>query len=61
MKQVIHLLIVASVLIACNHNAEEKTGVGDSVQVDPTTAQPITTEPDTVGPNATDTIQTQNN
>ena len=36
------------VLAACNSSEGEGQGVGDSLTMDPTTAQPITTEPDTL-------------
>ena len=56
----ISFLILASVT-ACGNDAGNKDSVGDSMDVDPTTAQPITTEPDTVGPQATDTTHAQHN
>jgi hypothetical protein len=63
-RLLVSFLFLASVT-ACGSDAGNKDSVGDSMQVDPTTAQPITTEPDTVGPAAGDTAThnqpTQNN
>lgn len=47
MKQLLGLIAMVLVMAACN-NGGEGEGVGDSLSVDPTTAQPITTEPDTL-------------
>ncbi len=44
-----HFFILAILFfIACNNEAENKS-VGDSMEQDPQTGQPITTDPDTVG------------
>jgi hypothetical protein len=50
MKHFLGLVIMALVFTACNNGGEGES-VGDSLTVDPTTAQPITTEPDTLGLN----------
>lgn len=47
MKHLLGLVAIVLVLTACN-NGGTGDGVGDSLAVDPTTAQPITTEPDTM-------------
>ena len=61
MKHFVTGLVLVLVLAACNNGAEKGEGVGDSLAVDPTTAQPITTDPDTVGPsNNGDTTLKQN-
>jgi hypothetical protein len=49
MKQFLFSMVVMVALAACNNEAESGANVGDSMQQDPTTGQPITTEPDTVG------------
>ena len=43
-----YFIIAISFLISCNNAAENKS-VGDSMEQDPQTGQPITTDPDTVG------------
>ncbi len=44
-----HFFIIAILFfIACNNAAENKS-VGDSMEQDPQTGQPITTDPDTIG------------
>ncbi|MFN2457779.1 MAG: hypothetical protein ABR502_06240 [Chitinophagaceae bacterium] len=49
-KKLVLLLILIAVFAACNNDAEDNNNsVGDSMSKDPTTGQPITTEPDTVG------------
>jgi hypothetical protein len=51
MKKFLFSMVVMVALAACNNEAGNSESVGDSLQQDPTTGQPITTEPDTVGPN----------
>ena len=59
MKQFVFGLVMLMMLAACN-NGGEGEGVGDSLSVDPTTAQPITTEPDTLDLNK-DSLSIQQN
>ena len=47
MRRFLGLIAMVIVLAACNSSEGEPQGVGDSLTMDPTTAQPITTEPDT--------------
>ena len=47
MRRFLGLIAMVIVLAACNSSEGEQQGVGDSLTMDPTTAQPITTEPDT--------------
>lgn len=61
MKRLFVSFLIGAALTACGNDAGNKNSVGDSLDVDPTTAQPITTEPDTVGPQASDTTHTQDN
>ena len=56
MKRLLISFLVLASVTACGNDAGNKDSVGDSLDVDPTTAQPITTEPDTVGPVANDTL-----
>ena len=60
MKHFLVLMVLALGLAACN-NGGTGQGVGDSLTVDPTTAQPITTEPDTVGNNHKDSLTIHQN
>jgi predicted small secreted protein len=60
MKGFIGLIAMVFTLAACNNGGTGK-GVGDSLSVDPTTAQPITTEPDTVGTNNSDSLSINQN
>jgi hypothetical protein len=48
MKKFYFFIIAISFLISCNEASENKS-VGDSMEQDPQTGQPITTDPDTVG------------
>lgn len=57
MKYLFAALIILVAFTACNNGAADGQSVGDSLDVDPSTAQPITTEPDTVGPEKGDTLQ----
>ena len=61
MKRLFISFLILAAVTACGNDAGNKDSVGDSLDVDPTTAQPITTEPDTVGPNGSDTTHTQHN
>jgi hypothetical protein len=49
MKKFLFSMVVMIAVTACNNKAGNSESVGDSLQQDPTTGQPITTEPDTVG------------
>jgi hypothetical protein len=53
MKPFLFSLVLMIAVTACNNEATSGENVGDSLQQDPTTGQPITTEPDTVGPGDT--------
>lgn len=59
MKHFLGVAVMVVVMAACN-NGSEGEGVGDSLTVDPTTAQPITTEPDTMDLNK-DSLTIQQN
>jgi hypothetical protein len=48
MKKFYFFIIAISFLISCNETSENKS-VGDSMEQDPQTGQPITTQPDTIG------------
>jgi hypothetical protein len=48
MKKLFFSMVLMVSLLACNNEAESNK-VGDSMRQDPTTGQPITTAPDTVG------------
>ncbi|HEY1115184.1 MAG TPA: hypothetical protein VGE66_16550 [Chitinophagaceae bacterium] len=60
MKRLFISFLILATVTACGNDAGNKDSVGDSLEVDPTTAQPITTEPDTVGPQSTDTTNQEN-
>lgn len=49
MKKFLFAMGLMVMLTACNNEAGNTGSVGDSLQQDPTTGQPITTAPDTVG------------
>ncbi len=61
MKNTFYRLIMILFLASCNNAVEEKNGIGDSMEQDPQTGQPITTQPDTVGVKVKDTIGTNKN
>ncbi|HEX6335248.1 MAG TPA: hypothetical protein VFZ78_13535 [Flavisolibacter sp.] len=57
MKHLLFIIIVTGAM-SCNNDAKNDS-IGDSLDRDPQTAQPITTNPDTVGPGP-DTTKNQN-
>lgn len=60
MKKLFSFFVLTVFAVACNNKAENKS-VGDSLTKDPQTGQPITTEPDTVGPNKADSANQNRN
>lgn len=61
MKHLFAALVILIAFTACNNGAADGHSVGDSLEVDPSTAQPITTEPDTIGPEKGDSIKLNRN
>ncbi len=61
MRRFLGLAAMVVMLAACNSSEGEQKGIGDSMTMDPTTAQPITTEPDTVGTGNSDSLTINQN
>ena len=49
MKKLLSLFGILILMGSCNNSAGDNKSVGDSLDKDPQTGQPITTAPDTVG------------
>ena len=61
MRRFLGFVAMVLLIAACNSSEGENKSVGDSLTMDPTTAQPITTEPDTVGTNNSDSLSINQN